>query len=126
MKEAQKNVLSLYGTGYDSGMATKESTAQYLVDQVQTAGTIRIRKMFGEYALYCNDKVVALVCDDQFYIKPTDAGKQFIGTVEESPPYPGSKPFYVIGEEKWEDREWMGELVRITEEAIPMPKHKKL
>jgi len=25
--------------------------------------------MFGEYALYCGDKVVALVCDDQLFVK---------------------------------------------------------
>ena len=58
-------------------------------------------------------------------MKPTEAGEKFIGRVEEAPPYPGSKSFYVIGEEKWEDREWMGELVRITEQALPVPKRKK-
>ncbi len=107
-------------------MATQESTVTYLVDQLQGAGDIRIRKMFGEYALYCNDKVVALICDDRFYVKPTEAGKEFIGRVEEAPPYPGSKPFYVIGEEKWEDAEWMRNLVEITADALPIPKKKPL
>lgn len=105
-------------------MATADSTAQFLLNQVATAGPVRIRKMFGEYALYCHEKVVALICDDRFFIKPTDAGKMFIGSVEEAPPYPGSKPFYVIDEGKWEDPEWMGELVRMTAEALPAPKMK--
>ncbi len=107
-------------------MATSESTAQFLLDQVSHAGAVRIRKMFGEYALYCNEKVVALICDDRFFMKPTEAGKAFIGEIEEAPPYPGSQPFYVIDEGKWEDSEWMGELVRITEEALPTPKKKLL
>lgn len=103
-------------------MATKQSTADYLVDQLAGAGDISIRKMFGEYALYCEGKVVALICDDQFFIKPTDPGKAFIGTVTEAPPYPGAKDYYRIDEEKWEDREWLTELVLITTAAVPMPK----
>ncbi len=106
-------------------MATKQSTADYLIDQITGVGDVRIRKMFGEYALYCNDKVVALICDDQLFIKPTPEGKAFIGKVKEAPPYPGAKPFYLISEEKWEDRDWMMELVRITEGVLPVPKPKK-
>lgn len=41
-------------------MATQESTVKYIVAQVTNAGRIRSRKMFGEYALYCDDKVVAI------------------------------------------------------------------
>jgi TfoX/Sxy family transcriptional regulator of competence genes len=106
-------------------MATQESTAKYLEDQASGASRIRVRKMFGEYAMYCNDKVVALICDDRFFIKPTEAGKAFLERVEEEPPYPGSKPFYLIEEDRWEDRAWLTELIQITEQALPMPKPKK-
>lgn len=105
-------------------MATKQSTADYLMDQVQGAGTIRIRKMFGEYALYCDEVVVALICDDQLYVKPTLAGKEFIGTVTEAPPYPQAKPHFLIDEERWEDREWLSELIRMTKDALPPPKRR--
>ena len=107
-------------------MATKQSTADYLVDQLAGAGDIRIRKMFGEYALYCENKVVALICDDQLFVKPTTGGKSFIGKVEDAPPYPGSKPFYRIDEERWEDREWLTELILRTTAEVPEPKKKKL
>lgn len=30
--------------------------------------------MFGEYAIYSNGKVAALVCDDRLFVKPTLAG----------------------------------------------------
>jgi DNA transformation protein len=122
--DGEKDVMTRK-TCYYVRMATKQSTAEYIADQVAEAGDIRVRKMFGEYALYCNDKVVALICDDQFFIKPTSGGKEFMGKVKEKPPYPGSKPFYLISEEKWEEREWMTELVRITEEEVPVPKPKK-
>jgi hypothetical protein len=29
----------------------------------------------GEYAIYCNGKVVALVCDNQLFVKPTEAAQ---------------------------------------------------
>lgn len=106
-------------------MATRESTAQYILDQVSGAGTVRIRKMFGEYALYCDEKVVALICDDRFFLKPTEQGREIITNPEEAPPYPGSKPFWVIEEDRWEDREWLCEVVRITADALPTPKPKK-
>ncbi len=107
-------------------MATQESIAQYVADQVADAGVIRSRKMFGEYALYCNDKVVALICDDKLFVKPTDAGKQFAKSLEEAPPYPGSKPFWLVEEDRWEDKEWLTELIRITAAELPVPKPKKL
>lgn len=93
--------------------------------QVSGAGAIRSRKMFGEYALYCNEKVVALICDDRFFVKPTEAGKTFAGELEEAPPYPGSKPFLVIDENRWDNSDWMTELIRITAAELPVPKVKK-
>lgn len=81
--------------------------------------------MFGEYAIYCNDKVVALVCDNQLFVKPTDAGKMMIEDIEEAPPYPGAKPHFLIGEERWEDRTWLSELIRKTADALSKPKVRK-
>ncbi len=81
--------------------------------------------MFGEYALYCNDRVVALVCDNQLYVKPTTAGAAFLDTPEEAPPYPGAKNYYLISGEHWDDSDWLSELIRITAAELPLPKKKK-
>ena len=106
-------------------MATKQSTAEYLVDQMSGAGDVRIRKMFGEYAVYCDDKVVALICDDMLFVKPTAAGKSFIGTVVEAPPYPQAKPHYRIDGDQCEDREWLSMLIAKTADELPQAKRKK-
>ncbi len=105
-------------------MATKQNTIEYLTDQIQNAGVIRSRKMFGEYAIYCDEKVVALVCDDALYIKPTSAGKKFLDEAHEAPPYPGAKNYLKVPEEKWEDREWLTKLVSQTAASLPLPKPK--
>lgn len=100
-------------------MATKQSTVDFLTDQIAGAGNIRSRKMFGEYALYCDEKVVALVCDDQLFVKPTEAGEEFIGKPQMAPPYPGAKNYYLISGDLWEDANWLSELVRKTADALP-------
>lgn len=81
--------------------------------------------MFGEYALYCNEKVVALVCDDQLFIKPTNAGRELIESLEEAPPYPGAKNYFLISPDLWEDREFLTKLINATAMELPLPKIKK-
>ena len=105
-------------------MASDLDFVEFVVDQMESAGAIAYRKMFGEYALYCEGKVVALVCDNQLFVKPTKAGRSFIGNVVEAPPYPGAKPSFLI-EEQLEDRDWISSLVRLTEKELPKPKPKK-
>lgn len=106
-------------------MATQASTIEYILDQLSSIRSVRARKMFGEYALYCNDKVVALVCDDQLFVKITPDGKEFVGSrYEEGLPYPGAKPWMRVDMDAAEDREWLEELILITEESLPAPKAK--
>jgi TfoX/Sxy family transcriptional regulator of competence genes len=105
-------------------MASREEFVRFVAEQMQNAGVITYRKMFGEYAIYSGSKLVALVCDDKLFVKPTDGGRSFIGEVVEAPPYPGAKASFLI-EEKFEDQEWLSELIRITAEELPVPKPKK-
>lgn len=107
-------------------MATKASTIEYLADQLSSLPTIATRKMFGEYALYCDGKTVGLVCDDQLFIKITEQGKAFVDdTYEEGEPYPGAKPWMRIDEGNIENRQWLSALVQITADSVPLPKPKK-
>jgi len=87
----------------------------FIVNQMKDAGTITYRKMFGEYAIYNENKVVALVCDD---VKPTKGGRRFIGEVVEAPAYPGAKMSFLI-DEKIEDSIWLSALIRITTHELP-------
>jgi len=105
-------------------MASDLEFVKFVVGQMGNAGVIAYRKMFGEYVLYCEGKVVALICDNQLFVKPTKAGKSFIGSVVEAPAYPGAKPSFLI-EEQIEDADWISNLVRLTERELPEPKPKK-
>lgn len=105
-------------------MSSDRNFVKFIVDQLEDAGIITYRMMFGEYGIYCDGKLVALVCDDQLFIKPTAGGRDFIGEVTEAPPYPGAKLSFLI-EDKFEDREWISNLVRISAQELPEPKPKK-
>jgi len=105
-------------------MASDKSFVDFIVDQIENAGQITYRMMFGEYTVYCEGKVVALVADNHLFIKPTVAGREFIGNVTEAPAYPGAKMSFLI-DERIEDREWISNLIRITYKELPEPKEKR-
>ena len=107
-------------------MATSQDTMDFLLDQLSDLPNIRHRKMFGEYALYCDDKVVGLVCDDQLFVKITEEGRRLVGDhYKEGHAYPGAKPSMLIGAEEIDDPERLCELIRVTAAALPPPKPKK-
>lgn len=105
-------------------MASDPELVEFVVEQISGAGTVSYRKMFGEYAVYCEGKVVLLICDNQVYVKPTEAGRSFIGDVIEASPYPGAKPSFLIREQV-EIREWMCKLIQVTQRELPEPKRSK-
>lgn len=107
-------------------MSSNQNTVNFIIKQMQYAGDISFRKMFGEYGLYCNGKMIGTVCDDKLFIKPTAAGKAHIGKVVETPPYPSAKPSFLISAEQYQDSLWLSELVKITFEELPTPKKKPI
>ena len=105
-------------------MATQHRTIEHLLEQAAGAGTVSARPMFGEYGLYLDGKMIGTVCDDQLYLKPTASGRRHAAPVSEAPPYPGAKLSFLI-EDKFEDKEWISDLIRITAMELPEPKPKK-
>ena len=105
-------------------MATDKTFIEFIFDQLNDSDNISYKKMFGEYGIYYKGKIVALACDNQLFIKPTEKGKNYIGNPEESPPYPGAKPCFLITD-KIEEPEWLYELILITYKELPEPVKKK-
>ena len=103
-------------------MASNPDFVQYITDQC-AAGEIVARKMFGDYGLYCNGKIFALICDNGLYIKPTDEGRALLRTLDMRPPYEGAKPYFYI--EEVDDRDYLAALTKTTCAALPDPKPKK-
>lgn len=104
-------------------MATNADFMEYVREQIGAAGEVAFRKMFGEYAVYLGGKVVALLCDNQFYLKPTAAGRELLGSVTEAPPFPGANLYFRL-DAALEDPELMVAALRTTAAALPAPKPK--
>jgi DNA transformation protein len=106
-------------------MASKQGTVDFLLDQMAPAGALAAKRMFGEYGLYCDGRFFAVVCDDQLYLKPTAAGREWIGAVVEAPPYPGASNWLLVDGERWDDGAWLSRLAGLTAAALPPPAPKK-
>lgn len=107
-----------------SEMSNDPDFIRYVCDQIDTACEVSYRHMFGGTTLYSKGKVVALICDDQLFVKPTQAGRDYIGDVTEAPAYEGSKNFFLV-EDEIDDSDWLSELIRRTEQELPSPKPRK-
>ena len=63
-------------------MSTQKETVEFLLEKLRHPGRFSTRAMFGEYALYADGKVVALVCDDQLFVKIVPASIELEGECE--------------------------------------------
>ena len=104
-------------------MANDQDFVDFVMDQIEDGCEASYRHMFGGTSLYVNGKVVALICDNQLFVKSTDAGRAYIETVVEAPPYPGARDAFLI-EDEIEDAEWLTELIVRTEKDLPAPRPK--
>lgn len=105
-------------------MPTDQNFVDYIAEQAQLGTSLTFRKMFGEYGVCLDDKVIAFVCDSSLFIKATPATDAITRTLPQRPPYPGAKP-YPVADELLDDADALKALLRATARDLPMPKPKK-
>ena len=104
------------------GMATSSTTIDSILAVTNPESGVSARKMFGEYGLFLEGKMVALVCDDILYLKPTPSGLAYLGEHELGSPYPGAKPCAIVGEKFLLKRGALQELLVRSWKELPAPK----
>ena len=104
-------------------MASDASYVEYVCEQADLGPRLTSRRMFGEYSLYVDGKVVAFVCDNYLYMKPTQPARALLKPLDEQSPFPGAKLYYRIGAEL-DDRELLKRIFLVTADALPLPKPK--
>ena len=103
-------------------MASNTDFIQYVVEQCSGAGEIAVKKMMGDYCIYCNGILFGLICDNNLYVKVTEAGRAVLKELVLRPPYEGAKDYFYIADV--DDREYLSSLIRATLPALPIPKAK--
>lgn len=104
-------------------MASSEEFVQYVVGQLDEAGCIIYKKLFGEYGLWYEGKFFGTVEDNQFYVKKTKAGAKLLPGAEPVAPHGGTPGMYAV--EELDDKAFLAELVRATCAELPAPKPRK-
>ena len=85
-------------------MATDPDFVDYVLEQAGFGARLAHKRMFGEYALYLDDKVVAFACDNSLFIKPSAETARLTAELPQRPPYPGAKD-YPMADELLDDAE---------------------
>ena len=104
-------------------MGTDLNYIQYVVEQVGLGSRLTHKKMFGEYALYVDGKVVAFVCDNSLFVKPSQAAVKLTPHLPQRAPYPGARN-YPVADELLDDSDSLRRLILETAALMPEPKPK--
>ena len=104
-------------------MATSPATVAHIIDTFPDLN-LTAKRMFGEYGLYLDGVVVAFICDDTLFIKPTPATLALLPDTERGPAYPGSKD-YIIGSETLDDPDLCARAFRAVQSDAPPAKPRK-
>jgi len=104
-------------------MATDQSFVEYVIEQSGLDERITFKRMFGEYGIYIDGKIVAFACDNSLFVKAADATAALTANLPRRPPYPGAKG-YPVADELLDDAEQLHALLVATANAMPEPKAK--
>ena len=83
------------GDCYLKIMGTQKETVEFILSRLRDTNRFSTRAMFGEYALYADGKVVALICDDRLYVKILPQSRTLENQCEKGHPYPGARLHYL-------------------------------
>ena len=75
-------------------MATTKEYKDFVLEQLSLLKEITCKPMMGEYLLYYNGLLFGGIYDDRLLIKIVDSNKKY--NMEESIPYDGAKPMYLV------------------------------
>ncbi len=102
-------------------MATSQEYIEFVCEQIACIGSVRYKKMFGEYMVYVNDKPLLLVCNNTVYVKKLPPLEDLLQNSEVGIPYAGAKEHYILD---IEDIELSLDVVHVLEKITPIPKKK--
>lgn len=105
-------------------MATEANFVDYVTELAELGERLTHKKMFGEYALYLDGKVVAFACDNSLFVKPSQAAATLAPELPAGAPFPGAKD-YIVADALLDEPERLRALLVETSLLLPVPKAKK-
>jgi hypothetical protein len=101
-------------------MSTSVDFIAYVAEQLAHTGTVRTKKMFGEYMVYINEKPLVIVCDSTPMVKKLPCLDGLL--TETGFPYAGAKEHYILDVD---DKERTEQVIAALDAVTPFPKPKQ-
>ena len=105
-------------------MATSNETADFILTKLKHPGRITTKRMFSEFGLYADGKMVAVICDDRFYVKIAPVSAALADQCETGEPYPRAKPHDLVDEGQLSTISNLPAILFDLAEAMPIKKPK--
>lgn len=105
-------------------MPTDRDFVDYVAEQAQLGSSLSFKRMFGEYGVYLDGKIIAFICDNSLFVKPTRATDRITQALPKRPPYPQARP-YPVADELLDDSDALKSLLAQTAQDLPVPRPKK-
>ncbi|MCC7320808.1 MAG: TfoX/Sxy family protein [Rubellimicrobium sp.] len=102
-------------------MATRPETVALITETLP--GTVA-RAMFGEYALYLDGRVIALICDDSLFLRNLPEAAAILAGATLARPYPGARP-HLLADSWLDDAETLRSAARALAGALPPPEPRR-
>lgn len=103
-------------------MPCTQDYIDFVCAQLAEAGTVRYRKMMGDYVIYVDEKCVITACDGLCYVKKLPELDTLMANAECGFPYEGAKEHYILD---IEHRSHAVAVVRVLRDTLPYPKKRK-
>lgn len=105
-------------------MSTSADFVAYVLELARLGERLTSHRMFGEYALYVDEKVVGFACDNTLFIKYLAPTAELTAALPAGEAYPGSRP-YAIADTLLDEPKRLQALLLATADALPPPKPKR-
>lgn len=103
-------------------MATSVEYIDFVREKLDRFGSVRTRKMFGEYMVYFNGRPILTVCDNTVFVKKFPELSEIMNGTPCGFPYEGAKESYILD---IENDGLLDQVIPILGNIVPLPKPKK-
>lgn len=104
-------------------MATSPEYAQFVENQFRGLDGFSVRRMFGEYAIYLQGRVLGFLADEQILLQDTPTARKLLPDAERRELFPGSKLFVLFADEG--NAHLLKSVSEAMWEELPLPKPRK-
>lgn len=104
-------------------MATSREYALFVENLFRGVDGFSMKRMFGEYGIYLQGRVLGFLCDEQILLQDTPTARKLLPDAERKELFPGSKLFIIFSDEG--NHHLLQSVAQAMWEELPVPKPRR-